>query len=148
MAQAEILGMRELSRKISAMAAETSPKVTAQALRAAIKPMLDAARQNAPVGKEAHRTYKGRLVAPGFLKRNVKLKKLRRRDKNNVAYGLWAQGEAWYGQIVEAGRKGRKGNPWLGRAYSAHKDEVLKNFEEQMSKKIIAASKRIAKKYK
>lgn len=105
MARTEIEGMAELSRKISSLARDMDPKIVGQALRSAMKPMLNSARANAPTGKrQTHRVGKGgRLVGRGFLKRNIKLKKLRRRDKSRTAYGLWSQGEAWYGQLLEKG---------------------------------------------
>lgn len=148
-----VIGVDALKKKISVIAEETDPKLTAQALRSAMKPMLSAARANAPTGEDSHRTYKGRLVSPGFLKRNIKLKKLRFRDKSRVGYGLWAQGEAWYGQALERGRKaGRKGkyawgsirpDPWLGKAYAAHKDGLSRSFKAEMSKRIMQKVKLI-----
>ena len=139
----EISGMRELSKKLSAIAQETDPKLVGQALRAAMTPMLNEARANAPTGKEAHKTYKGRLVAPGFLKRNIKLKKLRGRDKARIAYGIWAEGEAWYGQLVEAGTKRIRANPWLGRAYNSQKDAVVDDFKREISNRIIRKAQQI-----
>ena len=138
--------MRELSKKIDAIARETSPKIAGQALRAAMKPMLKTARANAPRGKEAHRTYKGRLVAPGFLKQNIKIKKLKRRDKTKVAYGLWATKEAWYGQLIETGTETIRSKPWLGPAYARHKGQVVGDFRKEMNKRINKAMKRIKSK--
>ncbi|WP_372810077.1 HK97-gp10 family putative phage morphogenesis protein [Litorivivens sp.] len=158
MASNAVIGVDALKKKISVIAEEVDPKITAQALRAAMKPMLNAARANAPTGKDAHRTKEGRLLAPGFLKRNIKLKKLKSRDKFRIGYGLWAQGDAWYGQALERGRKaGRKGkyawgairpNPWLGKAFNDHKDGVASSFKEEMSKRIMRRVKQIKSRQK
>lgn len=138
-----MIGVSEMKRKLSIIIEETDPKLTAQALRAAMKPMLSAARANAPSGKDAHRTYKGRLVSPGFLKRNIKLKKLKSRDKSRAGYGLWAQGEAFYGGIIESGAKHIRTNPWLGKAYKEHKDGVERSFKDELSKRIMRKAKQI-----
>lgn len=139
-----VIGVDELLRKMENITAAVQPKIVAQSLRAAMVPMMKAARANAPTGDRVHRTYKGRLVAPGFLKRNVKLKKLRRRDKSTQAYGLWAQKEGFYGGFVEqgiAGKNSTRPKPWLGKAYSAHKDSVQKQFLIGMRKRIEKAMK-------
>lgn len=103
----EVTGIKELQQKINEMEKAVGKKIVRQSLQAALKPMLNAARANAPRGKKEHFTQKkgrkNRLVAPGFLKRNIKLKSLKRRDKGRVAYGIWATGEAWYGQLIETG---------------------------------------------
>ena len=137
-----VVGVDELIRKMHNIAEAVKPKIVAQSLRAAMVPMLKDARANAPTGKRAHKTYKGRLVAPGFLKRNIGLKKLRRRDKSIQAYGLWAQKEGFYGGFVEQGIAGESSttpNPWLGKAYSKNIDGVQSKFLQEMSKRITQA---------
>ncbi|TNE75550.1 MAG: hypothetical protein EP334_10050 [Gammaproteobacteria bacterium] len=101
--KSEVTGMEELQKKISSIIYATDKKIVAQAVRAALKPMLNAARANAPTGKDAHRTRKGRLVSPGHLKRNIVLRKLKTAHSSIIAYGIWAHGEAYYGQIIEQG---------------------------------------------
>ena len=138
-------GMKELQRKIAEIQNETSPALTAASLRAALKPMQEAAISNAPLGDKAHRSYKGRLLSPGFLKRNIKLKKIKGK---NVGYTLAARDEAFYGRIIEYGFKGVPGNEWLGGAYEDTKDQVMNNFLVEVSKRLVRASKRIRTKYK
>lgn len=145
MARTEIEGMEELSRKISALSRDMDPKIVGRALRAAMKPMLDTARANAPTGKrQTHRVSSkgsgtGRLVGRGFLKRNIKLKKLRRKDKSRTAYGLWSQGDAWYGRLVETGYQAGDttvpGRPWLGPAYARHANSTVDAFGREMIKR-------------
>lgn len=139
-----VVGVDDLIRKMHNINKAVQPKIVSQSLRAAMVPMMKDARSNAPTGDRVHRTYKGRLVAPGFLKRNIKLKKLRRKDKSTQAYGLWAQKEGFYGGFIEQGIAGENSTtpkPWLGKAYSKHKDGVQKQFLIGMRKRIEKAMK-------
>lgn len=139
-----VVGIDELLAKMDKIALSVQPKIVAQSLRAAMTPMLKDARANAPKGSKLHRSYKGRLLAPGFLKQNIKLKKLKRRDKTVQAYGIWAQKEAFYGGFVEEGVAGTTSvtpNPWLGKAYSKNVASVQSLFLTGMRKRIEKAMK-------
>ena len=103
MSSVEIEGMAELNRKLGKVSRAVDPRAVAAALKSAMKPMLAQAISNAPTGTQAHESYKGRTLTPTFLKRNIRLRKLKRKDKTIVAYGIWAVDEAWYGQLIEAG---------------------------------------------
>ena len=98
-----VLGVKELQKKLTNVGEKASHKVMAKALRKAMVPLRNEAIKNAPKGDEAHKTYKGRLVAPGYLKQNIKLKKMRAKNKRFAGYTLAARGEAWYGQLIETG---------------------------------------------
>jgi len=141
-----VIGVKELQQKLRRIQDTTQEKIVAQSIRAAMVPMMKAARANAPQGKDTHRTYKGRLVAPGFLKRNIKLKKIRYRDKTRAGYSLAARGEAFYGKILEKGFTHRGGkqvraNPWLGRAERANRSRIDQGFRQQLLKRINKAAK-------
>lgn len=137
----EVVGAKQLVKKLQAIQKECQPKIVAQAVRAAMVPMMQEARANAPKGKRTHRTYKGRLVAPGFLKRNIKLRKMKFKDKSRVGYSLKARGEAWYGSLVETGHGNAKPKPWLGKAYRSKSEEVDSRFRQEMLKRINKAKR-------
>lgn len=146
----EVIGVVDLLKHLKAIENEMQPKLVAQAIRAAMVPTLKQARANAPKGDKPHRTYKGRLVAPGFLKRNIRLKKMKFKDKGRVGYSLGARGEAFYGyQFIERGfthkggfkkKTGRatpiKPNPWLGKAEKATEQNLGANFRRELLRRI------------
>lgn len=139
-----VIGVDALLRKLRKIEQSIQPKIVAQSIRAAMVPMLKDARINAPTGKKEHRTYKGRLVAPGHLKRSINLKKLKRRDKSIQAYGLWAQKEGFYGGFVEQGVAGKgktTAKPWLGKAFRKNINGVQTKFMNEMRKRIERAMK-------
>jgi len=137
----EVVGVRDLQRRLKAIDKSIQPKIVAQAARAAMIPMMKEARANAPQGKKTHRTYKGRLVAPGFLKRNIKLRKMKLRSKEHIGYSLAARKEAWYGKLIETGFKGIPGKSWLGRADRTHGNQVSANFRRNILARIERAKR-------
>lgn len=64
-------GLAELSKKLKKIDEQTSRKILTAATGQATTPIVRQMRANAPVGTTAHRTYKKRLVAPGFGRRSI-----------------------------------------------------------------------------
>lgn len=106
---------------------EVKSQITTANLRAAlnyaIDPAFKMARQLAPKGSRMHKTYKGRMVAPGFLSRSITKSTRARRDQKGAAAVMKLKGEAFYGAFVgsgyRAGRRQKKsggGSANLGRA--------------------------------
>lgn len=136
-----VKGAKELQKRLNNLEAKMQHKVLAQSLRRAFKPVQKDAVQNAPKGTEPHKTYKGRVVAPGFLKQNIKLKKMKIRDKRFAGYTLAARDEAWYGQLIEIGWKPGKrskvdADPWLGEAWQSNKSQMQRRLINELLRKI------------
>lgn len=91
-------------RLLSTIEKATSDKFIKQSAKAALKPMHDSMVRDMPKGKGVHRTYKGRLVAPGFGKRSLKLKQTLAKETPGARLNLAK--EAFYMlQFVERGTK-------------------------------------------
>lgn len=106
---AEVLGEKEIAAAFRRMGRAAELKILRSGINAALTPPLQAARAHAPKGSKAHKTYKGRWVAPGFLSRNIKKRSGIKRDKSGV-FGYVAPGpEAWYGSLLQHGwRPGKR----------------------------------------
>ena len=96
----EVTGFKELERKLLKLSRQLDVK-TGKQLRSvlfkATTPVLRQMKAKIPVGTEAHRTYKGRIVAPGFAKSSFKRltgKKYLNQGKLSIAMGVAA--EAYY----------------------------------------------------
>jgi HK97 gp10 family phage protein len=90
------------------------------AVRSAIQPALERARTLMPVGVDAHRTYKGRLVQPGFARRSIRAVVSVSRDKKTASAILGVKAEAFYAaQFVELGTSKTPAKPWLRPAFRA-----------------------------
>lgn len=103
MAEIGIDGLKELNIKLGKLGNALAVKSLRKALRKAGTPTLAQMRAAAPVGKTAHRTYKKRLVTPGFLKRSIRMIVAvnKRNGAASVVFGV--RREAFYGiQFLDA----------------------------------------------
>jgi len=90
-------GTKELSTKLSRLGSSLGTKTLRSAALKSTTPVVRKMRNKAPVGNEAHRTFKGRLVAPGFLKRSIRKKSRIDRATGKVSVVIGVLAEAFYG---------------------------------------------------
>ena len=108
-------GLDELSKKLSALG-KAAGKTLRSATMKATTPVQREMRNKIPIGKEAHRTYKGRLVAPGFARRSLRRSSRFRNGSASIRLGI--RREAFYAvNFVDQGiyvtkRKGKSIKPY------------------------------------
>ena len=108
----------------------------------ALTPVVKDARSNAPVGKGPHATYKGRIVSPGFLSRNIKKASARKLGPGVLGVGLVGfSKEAWYGKLYESGfthKGGKVFQPlhFMRDAYQKNKKVMVSRFRDKASKEL------------
>lgn len=142
---AEVQGLRELSKKLSELGPAVGGKYLRSAAMSATLPVLREAQARAPVNDRDYlkKTYKGRYVSPGFLKRNIARKSRLSRDKRFAYVYIGPRPEAFYGtQFVELGTSKMAKNPWLEPAFRAKKDEVTRRLGEVLKRKIEQVAKK------
>lgn len=111
-------GVAQLVVKLRELGAMEDGKIIQGAVRAGMRPALVSARQKIPVGTIAHRTYKGRLVAPGFAKRSLRIVAVLSKDKQQATALLGPSKEGYYAtQFLERGTFKMKAQPWLRPAF-------------------------------
>jgi HK97 gp10 family phage protein len=135
----EILGARELGRKLDNLSRKVRGSTLRKAANAAVKPVLEEARNRIPVNKveELHKTYKGRHVAPGFAKRSVAAKVKLSRDGRAVFASMGVRREAFYAvNFVELGTSKQPAQPWLRPAFEAKHQAALTKFSEVLKEQI------------
>jgi hypothetical protein len=119
-------GVAELSRQLSGLGAAFSVPILRAAVRAGIKPAQDRWVETIWKGNTAHRTYKGRLVAPGFSSRNTRVVTKVETGGTVVSAALGVRKEAFYAvQFIERelGNSKHVAQPSLRAAMAATKDE-------------------------
>lgn len=129
----ELQGVRELSRKLDALARNVRGSALRKAAHAAVKPIVADARERIPVNKvnELHKTYKGRLVSPGFAKRSIKAVVKLSRDARAVFARIGVKREAFYAvNFVELGTSKMPRQPWLRPAFEAQQSNALRRFAD------------------
>lgn len=140
----ELQGLKALEKQLNELPTAVSGKLLKSAVRSAMLPAEKAMKMAAPIGTEAHRTFKGNLVAPGFLRRNIKRKVILSKRTGKVIGLLGVRPEAYYGvQYVEKGTKKMPAKPWFKNTFIAQesamlqrlKDRLRANLEKQAAKK-------------
>ena len=153
MSEAELAGVKELTSKLNELGAKLGAKALRKAALLSMTPVVRAARLRAPVGTEAHRTYKGNLVAPGFAKRSVR-KDAKIVDGKAVAR-VGVKPEAFYALIPETGphrvttrrKAGQSGehpirpytiprHSWLTDAFESQQQAVKMKLAAELKKQI------------
>ena len=99
----QVIGVREIVQKLERLDRRMSSRLVTSALRRSTTSTQRQMRAAAPVGKAMHKTYKGRLVAPGFLKRSIKrgIKTDKRTGNKYLLFGV--RREAWYAKFYAEG---------------------------------------------
>ena len=97
MAESALRGIRELNQKLSKLSRAVGIRTLGAALNKSVLPVKRQMKSRIPVGSEPHRTYRKRLVSPGFAKRSIKHvrgRKFINKGKLSVAIGV--KKEAFY----------------------------------------------------
>lgn len=135
-------GVAELTRQLEALGKLDDGKVLRNAARAAMKPAQERAKALIPEGVDAHRTYKGRLVAPGFAKRSIRTKVSLSKDKQKATAKLGVLSEAFYAvQFVELGTSQQSAQPWLRPAFESTQAQQIDAIAVSLQKSIDKAAK-------
>ncbi len=149
----ELTGARELSKRLQKMGAAVGGKALRSAAMSSMLPVLKTAKARAPVsdrdearlipyGPRSSKKGEGRLVAPGFLSRNLARKSIISRDKRFVRVMVGVKPEAFYGAIwVELGTSKTAAQPFLEPALKSNKETVIKKLRERLSKIIDKAAR-------
>lgn len=129
-------GVADLEKKLLQLGQVAAVPILRAAVRAGIKPALERARELIPVGTQAHRTYKGRLVAPGFAKRNLRVITTASSDGRTVSAALGFRREAFYARFLETGTAKMSARPWLRPAFSGTQEKQLSAFNAYLKAKV------------
>lgn len=108
-------------------------------------PALRAAQSRAPISDRDYlkKTYKGRYVAPGFLRRNIARKSILSRDKRFVKVMIGPKPEAFYGtQFIEIGTSTIPKQPWLEPAFKSQKTVMVQQLSARLKQLILKAAKK------
>ena len=134
-----VTGLRDLEKKLVALGTAVGGKILRQATMNATSPTTKRMKAAAPIGKRAHRTYTGRLVAPGFLKQSVTRKSWYRAGRVTVKIGV--RKEAFYGvSFTDFRRSGQRRQPWFKHIFINDRKSLETRFANELRKKILKAA--------
>jgi len=133
-------GFKQLAAQLKEAGMRDGGKYLRSSVGLAMTPTLKEARNSAPVGSVAHRTYKGRLVAPGFASRNVKKKTTKSKDGTFASAKVGVLSEAFYAvHFSELGTditRHQTAKPWLEPAFARTRHKAQAALGKQLRKKL------------
>jgi len=136
-------GFKALDKKLRALGQELGGQALRQSLSAAVTPVVNTIRRNAPVGKVPHRTYTGRLVLPGFLSRNIKKRSRLSKDRRRATVEIGVSAEAFYGPLfLELGTKHIAKDEWMTQPFEQGQGVVINRLWRELIKRINRIVKR------
>lgn len=136
-----VKGLAALSDQLAQLQTQTAVKVLRQSVHNATLPATRAMKLAAPVGTVAHRTYRKRLVSPGFLKRSIRAISFVRGGKASALIGV--KREAFYGvQFVDRGTSKMSAKPWFQSVFESARSAMEQRLVEQLRAKIAKAIRR------
>ena len=139
----QIKGLKELNKQLKQLGEAAGTKALRGAVGFALTPVVNLAKQNIPKGTEAHKTYKGRLVAPGFSSRNIFKKTRVDKQTGTVKGSIGAKDEAFYAvNFVEIGTSKMAARPWLRPSFKIKRREMISRFGAKLKKGIEKAVKK------
>tara|TARA_R100000541_G_scaffold243_1_gene907 strand:- start:3978 stop:4412 length:435 start_codon:yes stop_codon:yes gene_type:complete len=143
----KVEGLADTQKKLKALSGKLGWAAMSKGLAASARPMRAAAKKNAPVGTESHRTYRGNLVSPGFAKQSVVLVRFKKKYNSTALVAVGVKKSAYYAAaFVESGWTHRSGTrvpaqPWLIKAYDQTIGMVPSTFVKSFRKMVLKAQK-------
>ena len=139
-----IEGFAELERALKELSVVKQRRAIRNAARASLLPVEKSAKQLVPKGTRPHKTYKGRLVGPGFASRNINRSSGMSKDGATFFATVGTKKEGFYVRqfiegVVDAPQKPQ---PWLRPAYEVNRGKVKKLFAQKLREQIIKQAKK------
>lgn len=137
-----VAGISELAAKLADLGRLDEGKGLRAAVRNGIKPIFDQAKTNIPKSPDAAKTFKGRLVGPGFASRNIRTITQVKLDQGYARGSVGVRSEAYYAvDFVERGTKKQKAQHWLTEASEQTKEAQLDAVASSLQKSITKYTK-------
>lgn len=108
--------LADLTAKLSAMGKLEDGKALRTAVKAGIRPVFTQAKANIPKSSQFVKTYKGRLVGPGFASRNIRTISQLKPAEGIARASVGVRAEAYYAvNFVQQGKgpHNPRAQPWL-----------------------------------
>ena len=138
-----LTGVKDLTGKITEMGAKFAAKELRGTVKDALEEAEHVARARIPQGTVPHKTYKGRLVSPGFALATLHIETFVDKARGKAVALLGVAREAFYAALfVELGTSKQNAQPWLQPSFEQSKEPMLQRLAGSLRERV----ERIAKK--
>lgn len=135
-------GVAALLTRLQALGKLDNGKALRSAARAGVKPIFTQAKILIPKSEQPTKTYKGRVVGPGFASRNIRTITQLKPSQGIARASVGVRAEAFYAvNYVERGTKKQKAQHWLTEASAQTIDKQLEAVKTSLQATIDKASK-------
>lgn len=133
-----LAGAAECIQKLQALGALDGGSIARGAVHAGMTEVLKLAQAKIPVGTRIHRTYKGRLVAPGFGRSSLRIVTTTKTNDGLIAALLSVRAEAYYEtRFLEKGTRKIRGVHWLLQSFNQAQDAMKGATVAYLQKKVL-----------
>jgi len=141
----QLEGVAELTGQLTELGARLAARELRGTVKAALQKAEHRARSRIPIGNEPHKTYRGRLVSPGYAVSTLHIEVKLNKRTGTVSASLGVGREAFYAvQFIELGTSKIQANPWLRPSFEESEDEMLRTIGDEMRARIDKIEKRRA----
>lgn len=143
----QLEGVADLTRKLTDMKGAAAGKELRAVVKLAMQETEHKARARIPQGKVPHKTYRGRLVSPGFAASQLYANSYVDKKTGSAVAILGVGREGFYATIfVELGTARMQAQPWLRPSFEESQDPMLRIIAEELKKRVERIAKRRAAK--
>jgi len=142
-------GQEELDKQLRGLALAAQKKLFRKAARAAAKPVLQAARKNAPSqhkkfrnrDKQGRFKAKSKIGGSNLLSKSIKLRAIKRSRNGSIGVVVrigdeMFKGKSFYGAFVELGTKKQRPQSFMRKAADTNRERVMNIFQQQIQKEL------------
>lgn len=133
----EVKGLEQIKKSLAALPAEIQKKVMDQSVRAGVVDWQKHAAARAPAYDRVHvagRKGKQVIIAPGNLRRSIRVRKLKSRNAKESRYGIQISKRAFYWIWVEFGSRNNQRIPFLRSTFDARATLAINNIAGDCAK--------------
>jgi HK97 gp10 family phage protein len=139
-------GVADLTKKLIDIAGAMAPKELRGTVKGAIEEAEHLARARIPQGSEPHKTYRGRLVSPGFAVSTLHVETYINKKTGSAGAALGTSREAFYATLfVELGTVNTPAQPWLRPSFEESQDPMLRRIADELRRRVEKIAKRKAR---
>lgn len=139
-------GVADLTKKLIDIAGVMAPKELRGTVKGAMEEAEHLARARIPQGTEPHKTYRGRLVSPGFAVSTLHVETYLNKRTGAAGAALGTSREAFYATLfVELGTVNTPAQPWLRPAFEESQDPMLRRVADELRRRVEKIAKKRAR---
>lgn len=139
-------GVADLTKKLIDIGGAMAPKELRGTVKGALEQAEHLARARIPQGTESHKTYRGRLVSPGFAVSTLHIETSLNKKTGSAVASLGTSREAFYATLfVELGTVNTPAQPWLRPAFEDSQDPMLRQIAVELRARVEKIAKRRAR---